>query len=180
MLSTNELSELVALQDEEWIKKFFESMSTFFGYAWNNLYPTTRALEQGRKVWHSQLAHYSLETVRNAFKRMVAERPQFPPNLPQFLSLCDAVEGLPPTDDAFMLAMSRKFDCIPVKIAFDKIGSWDFSMLPDKILRQKFAAAYKLAVAQFNRNKRTDRLESASVLLGSDNKAITALLGVDH
>jgi len=42
-------------------------------------------------VWESTLAKYSPDTIETAAKRLTEVCPEFPPNLPQFESICKAV-----------------------------------------------------------------------------------------
>ena len=42
-------------------------------------------------VWQSRLGHFPADVVETAAYRVVAENPEFPPNLPQIEAVCQAV-----------------------------------------------------------------------------------------
>lgn len=76
----------------------FKAMHAFYGSLWLNKFSThavtatggDEGFENARRTWGAALSRYTGDVVRSAFGRCVTAHPEFPPNLPQFVALCEA------------------------------------------------------------------------------------------
>jgi hypothetical protein len=66
--------------------------------------------------------------------------------------MCEQASGLPSLEHALSASIRREFDHPVIKLAFDKVGSWDMKNSKDEVLRKKFDAAYREATAQYRVN----------------------------
>ena len=85
--------------DDAGIKRVFMVLHGFYGNLFLSKF-ATGSVEQGedqgianaRRVWAHSLREYDAETVKLALRRCQQAHPEFPPSLPQFVSLCAAAK----------------------------------------------------------------------------------------
>jgi len=85
--------------DNPTIRKLFIVLHGSYGSLFTTKFSTGERDANGKDkgiraamlVWEAALAKYSPDTIETAAKRLADECPAFPPNLPQFESICKAV-----------------------------------------------------------------------------------------
>lgn len=78
--------------------RVFRAMHGFYGSLWLNKFSThsvtatggDEGFENARRTWGIALSRYTGDVVRAALGRCMTAHPEFPPNLPQFVALCEA------------------------------------------------------------------------------------------
>jgi hypothetical protein len=110
--------------------------------------------------WVSGLEGIEIKSIRAALEICKKEL-EWPPNVAEFRKLCERASGLPDLSEALALALRRDFKHPVVKLAFDRIGSWDFSHDTEKELKKKFKHAYEESLRDF-RNGEVKFLPSKS------------------
>ena len=81
------------------VRKLFVLLQGSYGSLFVSKFATGLKDGQGRdkgvraamSVWQSRLGHFPADVVETAAYRVVAENPEFPPNLPQIEAVCQAV-----------------------------------------------------------------------------------------
>jgi hypothetical protein len=87
-------------RDDAAIRRVFMVLHGFYGNLFLSKFATGSVGDDGedegianaRWVWAHSLREYDGETIRLALRRCQAAHPEFPPSLPQFVSLCDAIK----------------------------------------------------------------------------------------
>lgn len=88
------------LQVSAVVRKLFMVLHGSYGNLFLSKFSTGEKDAEGRdkgiraamKVWDSKLANFAPDVVEAAAGRMTSEHPEFPPNLPQFEALCEAIQ----------------------------------------------------------------------------------------
>ena len=78
----------------------FRAMHGFYGQLWLSKFATGEAGADGadagvlsaKRIWAHGLRHFDAGTVRFALRQCLERHPEFPPSLPQFVALCEAVK----------------------------------------------------------------------------------------
>lgn len=116
-------------QESVTIRKLFLLMHGAYGNQWAAKFSTGKLDEKGSDkgiraammVWDAKLAQYPADVVEIAAGRAQTEHPDFPPNLPQFQTLCEAamprktyaeIAGLP--------ALPAPAPVAPMKVDYSK------------------------------------------------------------
>lgn len=76
----------------------FRAMHGFYGQLWLSKFATRQTGPDGadagvmgaKAIWAHGLKDFNAETVRAALRQCMERHPEFPPSLPQFLSMCRA------------------------------------------------------------------------------------------
>lgn len=88
------------LQVSAVVRKLFMVLHGSYGNLFLSKFSTGEKDAEGRdkgiraamKVWDSKLANFAPDVVEAAAGRMTSKHPEFPPNLPQFEALCEAIQ----------------------------------------------------------------------------------------
>lgn len=135
-----------------WIKALFLRMDAIYGNLWSSRFKENPKLaEYTKREWAVGLAglgYYFRDALNDCRNGTFA----YPPTLPQFKSLCEKYAGIPLFNEAYLLAIKRKFIHPIIKPAFEKVGSWEFSQLPETELRRRFKSAYDQVLSEFRRS----------------------------
>jgi hypothetical protein len=85
--------------DDAGIKRVFMVLHGFYGNLFLSKFATgsvengeDQGIANARKVWAYSLRDFDAETIKGALRRCQAAHVEFPPSLPQFLSLCAAIK----------------------------------------------------------------------------------------
>lgn len=85
--------------DDAGIKRVFMVLHGFYGNLFLSKFATggtengeDQGIANARKVWAYSLREHDAETIKGALRRCQTAHPEFPPSLPQFLSLCAAIK----------------------------------------------------------------------------------------
>lgn len=76
----------------------FRAMHGFYGQLWLSKFATGQASADGadagvvsaKRIWAHGLRDFDAVTVRHALRQCLERHPEFPPSLPQFVSMCRA------------------------------------------------------------------------------------------
>lgn len=97
------------------IKRVFMVLHGFYGSLFLNKFSTgsvengeDQGMANARRVWAHSLRDFDGETVKLALRRCQQAHPEYPPSLPQFVSLCSAIKPRevyqPPAPPALTMA----------------------------------------------------------------------------
>ena len=87
-----------AAHHETAVNNVFKVMHGFFGNLFLSKFANGQTNDAGedtgvvsaRQIWAHGLRDFDLSTVKTALARVMADHPEFPPSLPQFVALCKA------------------------------------------------------------------------------------------
>jgi hypothetical protein len=86
--------------DDAGIKRVFMVLHGFYGNLFLSKFSTgsveangeDQGIANARRIWAYSLREYDADTIKAALRRCQTSHPEFPPSLPQFVSICAAVK----------------------------------------------------------------------------------------
>lgn len=79
-----------------------------------------KGIRAAMKVWDARLSRFPADVVETAASRLMAEHSEFPPNLPQFEKMCDAVMPRKTyAEEAGLVSLPAPAQVPPVAVSFD-------------------------------------------------------------
>jgi len=96
--------------------------------------------------WSEGLSFIDHDHIKSAITHCKLKR-EWPPSLPEFISLCEKASGMPSFEESFKSAIREDFSHPVTKLAYNAIGSWDMKRDTQEVLLKKFKVAYEDAVS---------------------------------
>lgn len=76
-----------SVSPESVVDRLFQRLAQLYGRAWLDLWAGV-PMDGVKAEWAASLQGFDVETIRLALESLKTEGKQFPPNLPEFVSLC--------------------------------------------------------------------------------------------
>jgi hypothetical protein len=132
------------------IDQLFLKLDGLYGHAWTSRHTNAISWEIAKNEWGNALTGIKVSWIEHALTELLNEGDQFPPSLPAFLKLCRDQRGIITEELAYHEALTRNFKDPISKLCYEKIGSWDFTHDSEKVLKKKFANAYREVVREIS------------------------------
>lgn len=144
------------------INRVFGEMKVTWGRKYTSRFRTTEEVSSTKRQWAKTFSRLRVtkEQIRFALDAAISKKMTWPPELPEFLELCDSAEalGLPSADDAYQEVVDRhgknkfitdyQWSAYIVKVVNDRIGKYATSEA-EKYFRPRFNRAWEQAVSQY-------------------------------
>ncbi len=138
--------------DRDLVTRLFSRFANKYGKLW-----TTRLGDDGDwngclEDWFEELRAFTLDIVRNAVNEALAIYRDYPPTQGQLIDLCLKHSGIPSQPDVIKALANRDFSHPMIKLAYDKIGSWELSNAKSESIKAKVQAIYTDCLLSFKSN----------------------------
>jgi hypothetical protein len=148
-MNTAQVTQLTYCVDLALIARLFARFRGRYGNLWTSRATCDEDWEFIMDDWLSELSKFSLEQVRTAVNKTLAEYVSFPPTLGQLVELCMKESGVPEPHDVIRLMVARDFSHPLVKMIYDKIGSWTLSNGKSEEIERKVKEHYQAMRSEF-------------------------------
>lgn len=133
-------------------------MQKLFGGRWSSQYGDC---DDG--AWRSALAGVSSQTLGKAIGMVAMSGSEFPPTLPEFLSICGRAAGLPDCTKAYRDAAHRRWSHAVVYEAARRVGVHEVVTHRERDILPKWREAYGMVCAEWMAGSRWQQPESARI-----------------
>lgn len=137
------------------IKKIFKAFDSMYGKAWSSRHSTEESWQSTMRVWDRGLSRYTDEQIKIALGKC-AEKHQYPPNLPEFIALCEPDEkdlGIPTVEQAYRHAACSEWVHPIVYHAAKEIGTYEIRFMDSRTGFARFKPVYEKLVNEMRRGR---------------------------
>lgn len=120
-----------------------------YGTLWTSRANSDEEWEFIMEDWLEELSKFTIEQVRAAVNKTLAEFTTFPPTLGQLVELCMKESGVPEPHEVIRLMVAREFSHPLVKMIYDKVGSWTLTNGKSEEIERKVKEYYTAARSEF-------------------------------
>lgn len=137
------------LLPEKWVKTLFMRFEAIYGNLWSSRHKYDLSWEITLREWQLRLGDITGEQIKKALEKCGnGEAGDMPPTLPKFRTLC-LMSSYPEIEEAFLLAIDKKFTHPVIQLAREKIISWDWATNTEVELKKKWKKAYECAIKEY-------------------------------
>lgn len=142
-------------------KLLYMRFTVTYGDRFTHNHPTDEFVNCWIEEWNEGLADIEHMHIKDALQhcRLTFE---WPPTLAEFRKICEQSAGIPTAEQAMQAAIRRDFYHPIIKLAYDKIGSWDMRHDTQAALLKKFKTAHQEALKTFRNTQIQNRLADNS------------------
>lgn len=132
------------------VNKIFTTLRVSYPAWYNKYYGSLDTERLAKRIWLSGVKELTVEQVNVGLQRMVLEC-EYPPNLHDFVRLCQRVDGLPCAESAWAEALLGQYSHDWIKLAAQLTGEFELlrSNYNNASLRKQFEYHYHQVIDHF-------------------------------
>jgi hypothetical protein len=148
--------------DRRLIQKLFVRFANKYGNLWTSRLGENGDWKSCEDDWLEELSAFTVRDAVSAIKKSLIIYPDYPPTQGQLIELCLKESGVPSIDEVIKKMINRNFDHPMIKMAHDKIGSWQLKNGKKEEIDAKTKLIYKECLSVFKNNTKNSWLQLES------------------